>query len=515
MTNTQGDHDSSPNLFQPVLQRQSSERQEKSAESKVERYEADGARQAEHRASPAPGQEAVSAQHPYEHAVAWQPAYRKGSAEDLAHQQAAAMQEMAQQTQEHVRRRSMYQQSQQEAQNERFQQQTGDPQPPYRHQGAQQTAQQQAGASQAPGQQAVASQAPYQQVGAQQSTNQQQGSYQQPTYQQSAFQQPSYQQPAYQQPAYQQSPYASAPQVIYTAAPEKKSHSWIIAVVAIVCLFAFTAFCVKTCTDSVSGAGMSGLSAGPATDSVAVINIDGTIQYDGTANSPEGLKELLDRAAENSKIKAVVLRVNSGGGVATAGEEMTTYLKQFDKPVVVSSASINASAAYELSSQADYIYVAKSTEIGAIGTAMQLTDLSGLLDMLGINMEVLTSADSKDSSYGYRPLTDEEREYYQHMIDQINGTFIQNVAEGRHMTVEQVTELATGLAFTGIDAVENGLADDFGTLEDAADKAASLAGISSYELYDLALVDYDLSSLYSLFGYSTDGEQKALPLLKQ
>ena len=341
------------------------------------------------------------------------------------------------------------------------------------------------------------------------STSQQTQSQQRAQFQQPAAQQPRYEQP-YQQ-AYQP-PYP--PQYVYAEPAQKKSKSWIVAIVFIVCLFAFTAFCVKSCSDAVENMGVKGAaSAGPAGDAIAVIDIDGTIQYDGTANSPEGLKTLLDRASDNSKIKAVVLRVNSGGGVATAGEEMATYLADFKKPVVVSSASINASAAYEISSQANYIFVAKSTEIGAIGTAMQLTDLSGLLDMLGINMEVLTSADSKDSSYGYRALTDEEREYYQHMIDQINDTFIEAVAKGRNMPVDKVRELATGLAFTGIDAVENGLADEVGTLEDAADKAAELAGISNYELYDLGFSDYDLSSLYSLFGYSSEKDQKALPLL--
>src|SRR5699024_726948 len=116
-----------------------------------------------------------------------------------------------------------------------------------------------------------------------------------------------------------------------------------------------------------------------SSDAVGVIDIDGAIQYDGTVCSPEGLKEQLDRAADNPHIKAVVLRVDSGGGTATAGEEMSTYVREFSeetgKPVVVSSASMNASAAYEISSQADYIFTAKTTAIGAIGTAMQITDL--------------------------------------------------------------------------------------------------------------------------------------------
>lgn len=283
-------------------------------------------------------------------------------------------------------------------------------------------------------------------------------------------------------------------------------------VVMVVCFFAFLAFCTKLAFDSI-GSGLGDVDT-LTSDAVAVIDISGTIQYDDTACSPEGLKQLLDAAEESDHVKAVVLRVDSGGGTATAGEEMAKYVSDFSKPVVVSSASINASAAYEISSQAEYIYVANSTEIGAIGTAMELTDLSGLLDMLGINMDVIASADSKDSSYGYRPLTEEERAYYQHMVDQINQTFIDTVAAGRDMSQEEVRALATGLPFTGIDAIQNGLADEIGTLEDAVDKAAELAGTSDYETVELSFSSYDISSLYDILGTSETGESIGLSRLE-
>ncbi|MEG0505385.1 MAG: signal peptide peptidase SppA, partial [Raoultibacter sp.] len=248
-------------------------------------------------------------------------------------------------------------------------------------------------------------------------------------------------------------------------------------------------------------------------DAVGIIPIDGTIQYDGTTSSPEGLKEQLDIAEENPHVKAIVLRVNSGGGTATAGEEMTEYLKNFSKPVVVSSASMNASAAYEISSQADYIYTAKTTAIGSIGTAMSITDLSGLYEKLGIRIDDITSAESKDSSYGNRPLTDEERAYYQTMVDQINETFIETVAEGRGMSVEEVRALATGLTFTGMAAVDNGLADDIGTLEDAKAKAAELAGISKYTTVTLQNSStLDMLDLLDIFGSSSSSEEVAAAL---
>ena len=310
-------------------------------------------------------------------------------------------------------------------------------------------------------------------------------------------------------------PYAAAP---VAAPPQKKSRAWIVALVAVVLVFVLIAMGMHSCTSLFTSSMGYSTSASDAVDAltqdaVAVITIDGTIQYDGTASSPEGLKSLLDEAEASPHIRAVVLRVDSGGGVATAGEEMAEYLRAFSKPVVVSSASTNASAAYEISSQADYIFTAKSTSIGAIGTAIQITDTSKLMDMLGINIQDITSAGSKDSTYGTRPLTDEERAYYQDMVDQINEVFIQNVAEGRSMDVEEVRALATGLTFTGMDAVENGLADEIGTKEDAIEKAADLAGMTSYAVIELDQDTDELSAMLDLLSendVSSDAVAEAL-----
>lgn len=243
-----------------------------------------------------------------------------------------------------------------------------------------------------------------------------------------------------------------------------------------------------------SAANSSSISLG---DRVAVITLDGTIQYDGSACSPEGFKMLLDEAANDPSIKAVVLRVNSGGGTATAGEEMTEYLKDFEKPVVVSTAAINASAAYEISSQADYIFAAQSSEVGSIGTIIELMDYSDLMGMLGINIDTISSAESKDSSYGIRELSDEEREHYQQMVDEINQMFIANVAEGRGVSERKVAnEWANGLTWTGITAQKMGLVDEIGTLEDACDKAAELAGCGdSYETTELYFATSGIENL--------------------
>ena len=319
-----------------------------------------------------------------------------------------------------------------------------------------------------------------------------------------------WQQQVWQQPAAPQQPVAPAAPYGYAVQPPKKSRGWIVALVAVVLVFALLALGMWSCT-SVMSSSFGSFGTGSTVDdvdyltgdAVGVIDIDGTIQ--------------LERAEKNSHIKAVVLRVNSGGGTATAGEEMADYVRGFSertgKPVVVSSASVNASAAYEISSQADYIYTAKTTAIGAIGTVMQVTDLSGLMEKLGISVDNVTSADSKDSSYGTRPLTEEERAYYQDQVDQINETFIQTVAEGRDMPVEDVRALATGLTFTGMTAVENGLADEIGTKDDAVAKAAELANIAHYTTVTLKNPTSSLSSLLDLMSksnVSTDDIARAL-----
>ena len=325
----------------------------------------------------------------------------------------------------------------------------------------------------------------------------------QPSQPQAQSRTPQGQQPPQPTPPQGQQP--NPPQPAATPRPAK-SRGWIVAIVAIVAAFALCALGIGSCTTVLSAAtgSLSGSAAQAeaSSDSVGVITISGTIEYDGTSASPEGLKAQLDRAAENDHIKAVVLRVNSGGGTATAGEEMAAYVKQFreetGKPVVVSSAATNASAAYEVSSQADFIFTAKTTAIGAIGTAMQITDMSELLDKLGIDVENVTSSSSKDSTYGTRALTDDERAYYQDMVDKINATFIENVASGRNMDVEAVRALATGLTFTGTDAVENGLADEIGTKEDAVAKAAELAGMKQYDTVSLQSDSGSVSDLLDL-----------------
>jgi len=153
------------------------------------------------------------------------------------------------------------------------------------------------------------------------------------------------------------------------------------------------------------------------------------------------------------------------------------------KPVVTSMGGTAASAAYYVASQTDYIYATPSTFTGSIGVYSVHYDYSDVYDDAGIDVTMIKSGEMKDMGADFRPMTDAEKKYMQKIINDMFNVFIDDVAKGRNMTRSDVLTLADGRIYTGTDAKENGLIDDFGNLYDAADKAAELAGIKSYTLY--------------------------------
>lgn len=306
-------------------------------------------------------------------------------------------------------------------------------------------------------------------------------------------------------PQYAQAQAQPTQTVLTVQAPKNRAKT--VALIAATVLCGVLCFAAVSCTTVFGGmAATIGIASDAASVSsspkIAVISLGSTIQYDGTSCSPSGLRTLLDQARNRDDIKAVVLRVNSGGGTATAGEEMAQYVKDFEKPIVVSCAATTASAAYEIASQADYIFAAKTSSVGSIGVAMQVTDLSGLYEKLGINIDTITSSESKDSTYGNRPLTKSEREWYQNMVNAIDEDFIQTVAEGRNMSVDSVKKLANGLTYTGVEAAANGLVNEIGYLENAIAKASELAGYGTpLEQTTLTLsATPDISTLLDILG---------------
>ena len=194
----------------------------------------------------------------------------------------------------------------------------------------------------------------------------------------------------------------------------------------------------------------------------------------------------LQELADNSQVKAVVLRINSDGGDAYASEQIWRAVKELNKkkPVVVSMGGMAASGAYYMSMGAQYIMAQPTTLTGSIGIFGALPDFSDLMTKkLGFKYdEVKTNRNSAYTSAGMsRPWSAEEIATMQNYVNRGYSLFRKRVAEGRKMSTEQVEKIAQGRVWLGTDAKNIKLIDGFGGLSDAIDKAAELAHLSSYQ----------------------------------
>lgn len=211
----------------------------------------------------------------------------------------------------------------------------------------------------------------------------------------------------------------------------------------------------------------------PIGEKVALIRIEGVIL--DSKKIIEEIKEYSDDAS----VKAMVLRVDSPGGGVAPSQEIYDEIRKLKekKKVVVSMGSVAASGGYYVSSPADLIVANAGTLTGSIGVIMEIPNVKGLLDKIGVKTEVVKSGKHKDIASMFKLMTDEEREILQSVLDDVHDQFINAIAESRNMTVEEVRKLADGRIFTGRMAREVGLVDELGNLEDAIELAARLSGI--------------------------------------
>lgn len=188
--------------------------------------------------------------------------------------------------------------------------------------------------------------------------------------------------------------------------------------------------------------------------------------------------EDLDRLAKDDNVKAVVLRINSGGGSATASEHMwrAVQLLRQKKPVVVSMGGLAASGGYYMSCGANYIVAEPSTLTGSIGIFGMVPDVSGLMtEKLGLHFDVVKTNEASDFGAMGRGFNAGESAAMQSFVERGYALFLSRVAEGRKLTVEQVDKIAQGRVWTGSQALGIKLVDRLGTLDDAVKKAAELA----------------------------------------
>ena len=193
----------------------------------------------------------------------------------------------------------------------------------------------------------------------------------------------------------------------------------------------------------------------------------------------------LDKLAKDESVKAVVLRINSGGGSAYASEQMWRAVQQLKakKPVVVSMSGMAASGGYYLSCGADYIVADKTTLTGSIGIFGMVPDASELLtDKLGLHFDVVKTNVSSDFGAMGRGFNAAESAAMQNYVNRGYRLFLKRVADGRKMTPEQVDKIAQGRVWTGNQALKIKLVDKLGTLNDAVAEAAKRAKLQDYAI---------------------------------
>ena len=223
---------------------------------------------------------------------------------------------------------------------------------------------------------------------------------------------------------------------------------------------------------------------------IAVIYAEGEI-VDGPNENEVGsdtLAQLLRKARNSESVKAVVLRVNSPGGSATASDVIqreTRLLKQ-QKPFVVSMGTVAASGGYWISAYADEILAWPNTITGSIGVFGMLPSVRRLLNDVGISVDVVRTAEKADMTSIFRTKTEEELAVIQRLVDFFYNAFLTKVCEGRKLDRAVLEGIAQGRVWSGVEAHRLGLVDRLGGLYDAVDAAARRAGLGD----DYSLVQY-------------------------
>lgn len=205
----------------------------------------------------------------------------------------------------------------------------------------------------------------------------------------------------------------------------------------------------------------------------------GLVEVKGIILDPQETVKQLQALGKNEQVKAVVLRIDSPGGVVGPSQEIHDAVKKLNlkKKVVVSMGSLAASGGYYIAVPATRIYANPGTITGSIGVLMKFSNMEGLMDKIGMKAFTLKTGQYKDVGSPVRPMTNEEKEMLQSVIDSTHGQFIRAVAEGRKLPVEQVRALANGRIYSGEQALALKLVDQLGTLQDAVEEAGRIGGI--------------------------------------
>lgn len=226
-------------------------------------------------------------------------------------------------------------------------------------------------------------------------------------------------------------------------------------------------------------------------EKVAVIYAQGEIQSgegSETVIGSERISKAIRKARKDEKVKAIVLRVNSPGGSALASDVIWREMKlaNEEKPVVVSMGDVAASGGYYIACASDKIYASPNTITGSIGVFGIMPNIEELMtDKIGITFDNVKTNKFADLGSVNRPLTQEEYDIIQKGVVDVYNTFTSKVAEGRDMSQENVDDIGQGRVWSGTNAMDINLIDEYGGLEAAVAGAAELAELEDYRIYEL------------------------------
>jgi len=234
---------------------------------------------------------------------------------------------------------------------------------------------------------------------------------------------------------------------------------------------------------------------GPAEAKVLMIDIDGVISteintslFSREKNAVSRVYERLERAARDPRIKAVILRLDTPGGEITASDmiyhEILKFKERTKKPVVGLMMGIAASGGYYVASACDHIIAHPTTLTGSIGVISIFPSFGDLMAKIGVKVNVIKSAEAKDSGSPFRDMTAEEKKLFQAIIDEYYQDFLNVVAANRkeRITPDELRTIADGRVYTAPQALRLKLIDGIGYFDDAFQKAMSLAGLKSARL---------------------------------
>ena len=250
----------------------------------------------------------------------------------------------------------------------------------------------------------------------------------------------------------------------------------------ILCMVLLATSCTKTIdkvADKLNGTLLSSTTDNSVStdfgyDYIGTIYIEGTISEDagGTYNH-QYLLNAIDAMIADDENKGMILYVDTPGGSVFASDELYFKIKEYqektERPVYASMQSMAASGGYYISAPCDKIIANRNCWTGSIGVTLgTMYDISELLDNLGIKTNTITSGANKAMGSNVEPMTSEQRAIFQSMVDEAYEQFVGIVAEGRDMKISKVKKLADGRIYTAKQALDNGLIDQIGTIEEAA-----------------------------------------------